>query len=84
MTRVTAPVGLIRINPFGAKVPVTSFSTTREAGAAEDGLRACTCEPKTKQQTCALKKGAPRHRRFIGNLLTQNKPIHNLKLPRRA
>src|SRR4051794_34129642 len=50
----------------------------------EDGLRACTCEPKAKQQSCALKKGAPRHRRFIGNLLTRNKPIHNLKLPRRA
>ena len=50
----------------------------------EDGLRACTGQRKAKQQTCALKKGAPRHRRFIGNLLSQNKPIHDLKLPRRA
>jgi hypothetical protein len=50
----------------------------------EDGLRACTGQRKTKQQTCALKKGAPRHRCFIGNPLSQNGPIHDLKLPRRA
>jgi transaldolase len=50
----------------------------------EDGLRACTGQRKTKQQTCALKKGAPRHRCFIGNLLSQNKPIHDLKLLQRA
>jgi hypothetical protein len=31
-----------------------------------------------------LKNGAPRHRCFIGNLLSQNKLIHDLKLPRRV
>jgi hypothetical protein len=50
----------------------------------EDGLRGCAGERKTKQRTRALKKGAPRHRCFIGNLLSQNKPIHDLKLLQRA
>jgi hypothetical protein len=50
----------------------------------EDGLRACIGQRETKQQTCALKKGAPSHRCFIGNLLSQNKPIHDLKLPQLA
>src|SRR5690349_6198526 len=50
----------------------------------EDGLCVCTGQRKTKQQTCALKKGAPRHRRLAGNLIFQNKLTHDLKLPQRV
>src|ERR1700760_3692546 len=54
MTRVTAPVGLIRINPFGAKVPVTSFSTTCNAGAAKtvSVLAPVSAKPSSKPVPC--------------------------------
>ena len=50
----------------------------------DDRLRARTRQCKAKQQARALKKAAPRHRCFIGRLLSQNKVIHDLKLPQRA
>src|SRR6201991_3909128 len=54
MTKVTAPVGLIRINPFGAKVPVTSFSTTCNAGAAKtvSVLAPVSAKPSSKPVPC--------------------------------
>src|ERR1700756_2851800 len=54
MTRVTASVGSIRINPFGAKVPVTSFSTTCEADAAKTGsaLAPVMAKPSSKPVPC--------------------------------
>src|SRR5689334_19036996 len=54
MTRVTAPVGFIRINPFGAKVPATSFSTTCDAGAAKTDsvLAPVSAKPSSKPVPC--------------------------------
>ncbi|MGY3652982.1 hypothetical protein ACVWW2_008273 [Bradyrhizobium sp. LM4.3] len=54
------------------------------SGRREYGLRACTGQRKTKQQTGALKKGAPRRHCLIDDLLFQNMLIHDLKLLQRA